>query len=175
MPGALTSFPPAALPGQSTQRALLHQTESLGVGIFRFEVFSNGFSFAVRVEGNGHGRGRFHFLFDPTASWFDNEPGADPDPYDQPDQQFRLGLEFSDGSRWQNYTDSGSQGLDAFVIGASGHSTGCTTLFWVPALPTAGSFHIHGLWPSVGMDECTATFDADEIRALAGSGLPLLA
>lgn len=107
--------PPRNIPGLSGQRVILHQSKTLGVGMYRFESFSNGFSFTVEIEGRGHGLGRFHFLFGASGSWPDQED--DPDQYDQPDQQFRLGLEFSDGTRWKNFVQDQDQGLSVRTLG----------------------------------------------------------
>jgi len=175
VPDGPFELPPATVPGQSSQRAILYRSESLGVGVFRIESFSTGFSFTLQVEGRGHGAGRFHFLFEPTDSWGAHGHSDDPDPYDRPNQQFRLGLEFADGTTWENFTESRGLGPDVRVVGGSGSGTGCTHRFWVPQLPPPGEFVVHALWPSVGMGECSATFDADEVIAAASDEWPLLA
>lgn len=174
VPDGSFDLPQSTVPGQSSQRAILYQSPTLGVGVYRFESYSSGFSFTLQVEGRGHGAGRFHFLFDPTDSWGAHGHSDDPDPYDRPDQQLRLGLEFADGTTWENYTRRGGPALDVRVVGGGGSGTGCTHRFWVPQLPAPGEFVVHALWPSVDMDECSATFDADEVIEAASHELPLL-
>ncbi len=168
--------PPNMLPGLSDQRAILYRSDSLVVAAYRFEAFPEGFNFTIHVEGRGFPFGRFTFIFRPGTGW----PIDDSDDFlfDKPEDTFRVGLGFSDGTASDYLVDLDRGGPRIYRNGCSGSSGEdlgkCVGGFWVPQLPAAGEFTLHVEWPSVGLEECTATFDADDIVAKSANALPLL-
>ena len=161
------------LPGLSTQRAFLSKEPTLAVAAYRFEAYPSGIQFSVHVEGHGFTHGRFNFICSPGNTWHDDD-----DPrFDTPEDIFRVGIAFSDGRRWQNLIEPDDNAIDARNGGGSAwhrplHGAS-TTEFWIGELPPPGILSIHAAWPSVGLEECSAEFDADELLASASEAIPL--
>ena len=161
------------LPGLSTQRAFLSKEPTLVVTASKFEAYPSGIQFSVHVEGHGFVPGRFGFICSPGNTWHDDD-----DPrFDTPEDIFRVGIAFSDGRRWQNLIEPGDNAIDARTGGGSGwHGSNhgaSTTKFWIGELPPPGILSIYAAWPSVGLEECSAEFDADELLASASEAIPL--
>ena len=158
----------------SQQRAVLYRSDVLVAAVHRFEVFPDSFRFTIRLEGRGFGFNRFTFIFDPGAGWPEEDlNGADP--FGQPEDLCRVGLEFSDGTRSEYLVGEERDGPELQRRGGSGSGQGSTTSFWLKALPPPGEFKIFLVWPSAGIEECSATLDADELRSKAQDAQFLLA
>ena len=161
------------LPGLSTQRAFLSKEPTLVVAAYRFEAYPSGIQFSVHVEGHGFTQGRFHFICSPGSGWHDDDDKL----FGTPEDIFRVGIAFSDGRRWQNLIEPGDDTINARTGGGSGwHGSnhGASTMkLWIGELPPPGIFTIHAAWPSVGLEECSAEFDADELLASASEAIPL--
>ena len=169
--------PPNSLPVVADQHAVLHRSDVLAAAVWRFEVYSEGFEFALRVEGLGLEGVRFHSAFDPLARHAGRVLSNFED-FDQLAGAFRVGVEFSDGSVSENHVRTSRGGPEIQMTGSSS-STGngygkCQNGVWVPQLPPPGEFKIHLAWPNGGLDECSATFDADELIAKSKDAIPLL-
>ena len=161
------------LPGLSTQRAFLSKEPTLVVTASKFEAYPSGIQFSVHVEGHGFVPGRFGFICSPGNTWHDDD-----DPrFDTPEDIFRVGIEFSDGRRWQNLIEPDDNTINAQIGGGrSWHGPlhgASTTKFWIGELPPPGILSIHAAWPSVGLEECSAEFDADELLESASEAIPL--
>ena len=161
------------VPGLSIQRALLYRSNLLHIAVNRFEVFPDSFQFTIRCGGRGFGNGRFFGIFDPGAGW-PIEDQIDPDSYDQPEDLCRVGIEFSGGTRSEYLLGDERDGPEMQRRGGSGWNGGCTTRVWVKALPPPGDFSIFVVWPTAGVEESVATFDADELRGRAAAAQFLL-
>lgn len=162
------------LPGLSTQRAFLSKEPTLVVTASKFEAYPSGIQFSLHVEGRGFSPGRFHFICSPSNVWPDDRYQHR---FDTPEDTFRVGIEFSDGRRWQNLIEPDDNTINARIGGESGwhgpvHGAS-TTKFWIGELPPPGILSIHAAWPSVGLEECSAEFDADELLASASEAIPL--
>ncbi len=151
---------PCMIPGASTQRAVLFRSDVLVVAVHRLEVYPDSFTFTVRAEGRGFGFGRFSMPFTPWVGWPPEDLGANK--YDQPEDVLRIGIEFSDG-RASEFLIPNDSGPAVEQQGCSGSRGSCTGGFWVRELPPPGEFSIYTEWPSIGIDECSAAFDADEL------------
>ncbi len=158
------------LPGLSTQRVFLSKEPSLVVAASNFEAYPSGIQFSVHVEGIGFTHGRFSFICSPGHD--DDDPR-----FNTPEDIFRVGIEFSDGRRWQNLIEPGDNSINARTGGGGGWHGGnhgaCTTKFWIGELPPPGTLRIYAAWPSVGLEECSANFDADELLKSASEAAPL--
>ena len=169
--------PPDMLPGVSLQRGVLHSTDTLGVVVYRFEVYDEGFVFELLVEGLGLEGVKFHSAFDPLAKHA-RRVLTNFEDFDQLAGTFRVGVEFSDGSASENHQRP-ERGRPELNMTGAGSSTGnrygkCRTGVWVPRLPSPGDFRIHVAWPNGGLEERVGTFDADELISKASEAIPLL-
>ncbi len=170
---------PDMMPGVSAQRAVLHRSDTLVVAAFRFEAYPTGFAFTIHAEGTGYGYGRFHFIFSLAPGGYMGAPTiSEENGPVQLDDIFRVGLEFSDDTASDYLVNLDRGGPQIQSTGCSGSGGGkwgkCIGGFWVPRVPPPGEFTLHTALPVVGMEESSATFNADDIIEKSAHALPLL-
>lgn len=175
-------LPPRALGGVSQQRSFLHQSDNLAAAVYRFEVVPEGFVFLVQTQWRNFDSNKSPLAFRPREPR-DQDFVADEGDFSHLSQEtmddvFRIGLEFGDGTRSEYLVDDGRTGPKIHFHGSSSRTANrdgtCTASFWVPQLPPSGSLTVHGAWPNAGLEECSATFDADELITKANEAIPLI-
>ena len=165
-PPAWAEPPNGVLPAFSTQRAVLARTEDVLLVADRFLVYPNGIVFTLllmrREDFDDHGH----------VPWevFRRGKGVG-----LPDDFIRIGMLFSDGSKWTNLTDRHPYGEEEVegpvVMGRSGGGGGrmWEMSYWVWPLPPPGELTFVVSWPAEGVPEHQIEIDADEFIRLAPS------
>ena len=175
-------LPPRALGGVSQQRSFLHQSDNLAAAVYRFEVVPDGFVFSVQTQWRNLDSNRSPLAFRPreprSQDFVADEGDFSHLSQETMDDVFRIGLEFNDGTRSEYLVEEGRTGPQIYFYGSSSRTATndgtCSASFWVPRLPSPGPLEVYGAWPSAGLEECSTTFDADELIAKANEAIPLL-
>lgn len=157
--------PHGVLPSVSTQRAVLANTEDVLVAADRFLVYPNGVVFTLTMMRREEPDERDHH---PPWEMFGRRRSKE-----LPDEMIRLGILFSDGSKWTNVTDRhpfGEEDVEGPVVMGRGGGGGGRVWemgYWVWPLPPPGPLTFVVSWPAEGVAEHRVQVDADEFIELA--------
>ncbi len=166
--------PGAFLPGISSERLVLFHTSEAVMVIDRFQGYPNGLMCEIST-----------FVRRPMG------PGGMPpwgfehrDPWDsfEPNNALRLGVLFSDGSKWNNIDqadvglsidDAEPPGIVFTAQGGSSNPTGWQFDYWLWPLPPPGLLTFVVAWPVHGIDETMVSIDTAPLLQAASEATPL--
>lgn len=154
--------PTGVLPGLSHQRAVLFKTERAFLVVQQFRCFPNGVEFALelllRDEPDGHDL--------PWDVHYRGRKGA------LDDELLRLGVLFSDGTKWTNVDWRPHQGDPTpphiSPRGGGGGNKRFEMTYWMWPLPPGDVVTIVSEWPAYDIPETRVDIDAAELRERAG-------
>lgn len=160
--------PSGVVPATLPDRVVLFRTERALMMASHLNVFPAGLQLTIDLwakESPKQDAGHW------THPWENRHP-----PRDVPEEDLlRLGVEFSDGSRWANTMgyptwlghDDEPPAPMLVPQGGGGGPGRWEMKHWLWPLPTPGDLTFHVSWPSFGIAETSSTLDADQIRAAA--------
>lgn len=145
----------------------MFKTDKVALVIDRFRVYPNGVVFTATGLMRNAQRGGG------PPPWMPWERGGRWGPSD-PDRLLRLGVSYSDGSKWTNVDDLADGGvlhrLDTPPVpsltpqGGSMSDRAFDSDYWLWPLPPAGPVTFVVAWPAFGIDETEQQLDGSLIR-----------
>ena len=151
--------PEYVIPGSATGSTTVFRNEKVALFFDHFNAFETGLQFTLNLwirEPDSRSRR----MWEPP--WELHEGGTS---FEDP-EFLRLGLAFSDGSKWTNMPHAFAP-LDEpppgpILVGQGGGGGGGSWTFrhWLWPLPPAGEMTIHASWPAQGIDETSVAVDA---------------
>jgi hypothetical protein len=154
------------LPGQVAARAVLFHTADAVLVFDHFDVYRHGIRFRIELQLRERNEQVEDWPWEPFEALRRARGGG------LPDELLRLGVVFSDGSRWSNI-DARTAGIEPAsgptleFLDGGGSEIDWNANAWLAPIPPAGPLTFIAEWPLYGIAETQVTIDAAELTQAA--------